>query len=80
MNRKQFVNLNGSQQKNGNISCGVPQGPIIGPLLFTAYINGMHQAVASSKMPHFADDINILFSNKKKINSKNIKQRIEIRI
>ena len=64
MNRKQFVKLNGSQSKNGNICCGVPQGSILGPLLFTIYINDMHQAVTSSKMHHFADDTNLLFSNK----------------
>ena len=63
-NRKQFVKLSGSQSKNGNICCGVPQGSILGPLLFTFYINDMHQAVTSSKMHHFADDTNILFSNK----------------
>ena len=62
--RKQFVKLNGSQSKNGNICCGVPQGSILGPLLFTININDMHQEVTSSKMHHFADDTNILFSNK----------------
>ena len=64
MNRKQFVKLNGSQSKHGNICCGVPQGSILGPLLFTIYINDMHQAVTCSKMHHFADDTNLLFSNK----------------
>ena len=64
MNRKQFIKLNGSQSKHGNICCGVPQGSILGPLLFTIYINDMHQAVTSSKMHHFADDTNLLFSNK----------------
>ena len=64
MNRKQFVKLKGSQSKYGNICCGVPQGSILGPLLFTIYINDMNQSVTSSKMHHFADDTNLLFSNK----------------
>ena len=59
-NRKQYVKLNGSQSKHGNICCGVPQGSI----LFTIYINDMHQTVTSSKMHHFAYDTNLLFSNK----------------
>ena len=66
-NRNQFVKFNGSHSKNGNISCGVPQGSIIGHLLFKIYINDMHQAVTSSKMHHFADDTNILFSHKNPI-------------
>ena len=64
MNRKQFVKRNGTQSKNGNICCGVPQGSILGLLLFTIYINDMHKAVSSSKMHDFADDTNLLFSNK----------------
>ena len=52
------------QSKSGNICCGVPQGSMLGPLLITIYINDIHQAVTSSKMHHFVDDTNILFSNK----------------
>ena len=43
---------------------GSIQGSILGSLLFTIYINDMHQAVTYSKMHHFSDDTNILFSNK----------------
>ena len=64
MNRKQFVKLNVSQSKHGNICCGVPQGSILGPLLFTIYINDMNNSVTASKMHHFAYDTNLLFSNK----------------
>ena len=63
-NRKQFVSLNGSKSKNESISCGVPQGSILGPLLFIIYINDMHRAVLSSVVHHFADDTNLLFSSK----------------
>ena len=64
MNRKQFVIHNATQSKHWNICCGIPQGSILGLLLFTIYINDMHQAFTSSKMHHFADDTNLLFSNK----------------
>ena len=75
-NGKHFVKLNWSQSKNGNICCGVPQGSILGPLLVTIYINDMHQSVTSSKMHHFADDTNILFSNKNSKFKANIQNNV----
>ena len=63
-NRKQSVKLNGVNSKYERVSCGVPQGSILGPLLFIIYVNDMHTAVKSSIMHHFADDTNVIFSNK----------------
>ena len=62
--RKQSVKLNGVNSKHERISCGVPQGSILGPLFFIIYVNDMHSAVQSSVMHHFADDTNLLLSSK----------------
>ena len=61
--RSQKVKLNGSESNSNNISCGVPQGSILGPLLFIIYINDMHKALSVSQVFHFADDTNLLLSS-----------------
>ena len=63
-NRSQCVAVNGANSDYSKISCGVPQGSILGPLLFSMYINDMHKSVKKSTIFHFADDTNLLFSHK----------------
>ena len=63
-NRSQCVSTNGVKSKNLKVSCGVPQGSILGPLLFIIYINDMHKALNKCTVHHFADDTNLLFSDK----------------
>ena len=49
--RKQFVILDGINSEVLEITGGVPQGSILGPLLFTIYINDMHIAIKKRKSP-----------------------------
>ena len=64
LNRYQKVSINGVSSQRLPITCGVPQGSILGPLLFLLYINDMHFATENSKVYHFADDTNLLYSCK----------------
>ena len=73
-NRTHQIKVNGTISKKTEITYGVPQGSILGSLLFLVYIivNDLHEAVTHSLIHHFADDTNILYSksfSKKLINT-----------
>ena len=55
LDRRQRVTLNGSNSKWINVSSGVPQGSVLGPILFLVYINDLDKGVESN-MYKFADD------------------------
>ena len=42
------------------LNCGVPQGSVLGPMLFLLCINELNQAIKFCKVHHFADDTNRL--------------------
>ena len=65
--RKQFVSINGINSSELPVKHGVPQGSVLGPLLFLIYINDLHNCIENSHTFHFADDTNLLYLPKTKI-------------
>ena len=60
-NRKQFVSVSGSNSSSKKMPFGVPQGSVLGPLLFILYVNDLHSAILFSIVNLFADDTMLIF-------------------
>ena len=62
-NRSQKTLANGTMSAKGNVSCGVPQGSVLGPMFFILYVNDMQFAVRDANVQLYADDTVIHVSN-----------------
>jgi len=63
-NRKQYVLYNSAKSPTENVSCGVPQGSILGPLLFILYMNDICHTSKLLNTILFADDTTVFYSHK----------------
>ena len=63
VNRYQYVKIGNVESDLLRITCGIPQGSTLGPLLFTLYINDMPNCSNKLSFRIFADDTNVFYSN-----------------
>lgn len=54
--REQMVALNGEVSDPRGVTSGIPQGSILGPLIFSIYVNDIHTCILNSQVLQFADD------------------------
>ena len=69
-NRSQYVSIKGYESSLAVLNCVVPQGSVLGLLLFLLYTNDLNQAIKFCKIHHFADDTYLLCNSNsiKKLN------------
>lgn len=58
-NRTQCVSIDGILSQSINIVSGVPQGSVLGPLLFSLYINDLPSVIQHCQIHMFADDVQL---------------------
>ena len=63
LNRSQFVQIHEVKSDTQKLKCGVPQGSILGPLLFIIYVNDMCNISDKLKFILFADGTSVFMSN-----------------
>ena len=76
MDRKQYVSVNGASSETANVLSGVPQGTVLGPILFVMYINDLLDGVNAGGVL-FADDTKIFSCINDKKDASSLQSDIE---
>ena len=63
-NRRQSVIINNVSSDLTSVSCGIPQGSVLGPILFLIYINDFHLCSSLFDFHLFADDANLFYRHR----------------
>ena len=79
-NRQQFVEINGTISDSKSITTGVPQGSVLGPLLFLIYMNDIEVVSSMFDAILFADDSTFKTTMNASLPAKKIDKRYENRI
>ena len=61
-NRSQQVIIDGATSSPAEVQSGVPQGTVLGPVLFIVYMNDLHKVIKNSLLKCFADDSKLIKS------------------
>ena len=61
-NREQFVTIGIIASEQKSVTCGLPQGSVLGPLLFLLYINDFNTAFSVLDLHLIADVSNLFYS------------------
>ncbi|PIK37229.1 putative RNA-directed DNA polymerase from mobile element jockey-like [Apostichopus japonicus] len=72
--RRQVVSINRVESDPLTITCGVPQGSILGPILFLCYVNDMPNSI-NCLLLQYADDSALIYSDK---DPNNIKKNLSL--
>ena len=62
--RRQYVEIEYAKSSYRHTTCGVPQGSILGPLLYLLYVNDIHKSSSTDNIVTFADDTTLYLSDK----------------
>ena len=76
-NRRERVAVNGSLSSWGEVTSGVPQGSVLGPILFVIYVNEVPKLV-SSKIKIFEDDTKLYGPVRSQVDAQRIQEDLDV--